>query len=197
MASALLRCLGVWYFGDGMRQFVALAALLVSGCVYTDPVNQRPVIDQMQASPQPTRFDRDVTVTYDVYDPDGDDFDVHAHVVEVPAIIAGRFQMQFHPTGPGRYTVVVSATDSLGADSGERQIIVDVPNMVPKVGTPPFSADEMPIRGQYPLGTTFTVQRPTIDDDDSQPMVKYEVVSPSGQRAEIAAMGSFTALAEG
>src|SRR5262245_28209901 len=199
MAFALLRSLGVWYFGDGMRQFGALAALLLSGCVYTDPVNQRPVIDQMQVAPPPTRFDKDVVVTYDVYDPDGDDFDVHADVMEVSAFMAGRYQLRFRPTGPGSYHVKVSATDSLGADSGERQIIVEVPNMAPQVGPPPFTADEAPTSGQYPLGTTFTVQPPTIDDDDHdpQPSVTYETISPSGQRAEIAAMGSFTAITDG
>jgi hypothetical protein len=151
-----------------MRRFSLLAALAASGCLYTDPINQRPVIDQMAASPQPTRYDQDVTVAFDVYDPDGDDFSVNARVLEVPLVVAGQYDLQFMPSnGPGQYTVVVSATDSLGASSGERRIVIDVPNMTPKV-TPPdrLGADAAPVADVYPLGTTFTIPAPTIDDED-------------------------------
>src|SRR5262245_31442850 len=133
MAPSLLRGFGVCYRGTRMRRFSLLAALAASGCLYTDPVNQRPVIDQMAAS-QPTRYDQQVTVTFNAYDPDGDDFSVDIQVPGSREFQTRGYEVIFLPfNGPGQYHVIVSATDSLGASSGEREIIVDVPNMTPKI----------------------------------------------------------------
>src|SRR5215475_4299004 len=97
MAPSLLRGFCVCYRGTRMRRFSLLAALAVGGCLYTDPVNQRPVIDQMAASPQPMRYDKLVTVVFDVYDPDGDDFTVDANVLEVQEFQTHGYQVDFMP----------------------------------------------------------------------------------------------------
>src|SRR5215471_8235557 len=134
MAPSLLRGFCVCYRGTRMRRFGLLAALAASGCLYTDPVNQRPVIDQMAALPQPTRYDQLVKVTFNAYDPDGDDFSVDIQVPGSREFQTRGDEVDFMPfNGPGQYHVIVSATDSLGASSGDRQLIVDVPNMTPKI----------------------------------------------------------------
>src|SRR5215831_12225651 len=103
MAPSLLRGFCVCYRGTRMRRFGLLAALAASGCLYTDPINQRPVIDQMAASPQPTRYDQQVRVTFDAYDPDGDDFSVDAKVRELNEFQTRGFEVDFMPfNGPGQ-----------------------------------------------------------------------------------------------
>ena len=165
----------MWYFDGRMVRVAAVAALVGMGCVYTDPINQKPVIESMQVSPAPTRYKTPVRVIYDAYDPDGDDFVVSASVTGAVAV-AGTYQLSFTPDAPGTYDVVVSATDSWGAGSGDHHILVDVPNMTPQVGVPRLTADTAAIdTNAYPLGTTFTVIPGAIDDEDSSPMIEIYV----------------------
>jgi hypothetical protein len=170
-----------------MVRVAAAAALVAMGCVYTDPINQKPVIDSMQVQQAPTRYKAPVTVTFDAYDPDGDDFVVNASVSGAAAVTA-YYQLSFTPDAPGTYDVVISATDSWGADSGEHHILVDVPNMKPQVGKVELTADAASVNTNlYPLGTTFAVVRPSIVDEDdlSTAMLTYVLTKPAGSQATV------------
>lgn len=158
-----------------MVRVAVLAALMGVGCVYTDPINQRPVIESMQVQTPPTRYNARVTVTYDAYDPDGDDFVVNAQVAGTAAV-TGYYQLSFTPDAPGTYDVVISATDSWGASSGEHHILVDVPNGTPQVGVPTLTADTAAVNTNvYPLGTTFTIVPGSIVDEDSNLQLQFLV----------------------
>jgi hypothetical protein len=116
-----------------MRAFalLALAAGALAGCLYTDPINSRPVIQDILTEQPVSRWDRPVTVDIVAMDPDGDSLAVSYRCDECP-LAGNEATFTFRPVGPGMYTVVARAVDSLGA-VGEAEKAIEVLNKSPEI----------------------------------------------------------------
>jgi hypothetical protein len=150
----------------------ALAVAIGTGCVYTDPINQRPVVSRVLSEAELTRWDEPVTVDIEAYDPDGDTMTVGYTLTEMPdgLSMAGESRtFTFMPSGPGEYRIVATATDSYGA-SGSLDARLTVPNQTPSILdiTTLADPDNLEGDGRYQLLTAlqFQVERSAYDDDD-------------------------------
>jgi hypothetical protein len=178
-----------------------IAAALLPGCFYMDPINERPSADILQVNPElPFRGD-EITVEPQVVDPDGDPYDVEwrayactdARCDTSPYTSGLQTFFQFSaPTkldngSPAtRLHLQLSVTDSWGAEAMPVQRL-DLPlaDHEPEVDTPQTSG--YPFEGEYPVGTPVRINISATDEDDEGALVFLdppELYAPDGSLPE-------------
>jgi len=175
-------------------QYAALA-FFAAGCVYTDGINQKPIVRDIAPIETLTRWDKRVHLSVDAFDPDGDPFTLN-FAFDGSLQRDGERDISFVPTGPGEYVITAIATDDSGASSSlERRIVV--PDMTPQIGALIVQADASATADlHYPIETTFTLaidDRQYLDDDATRSEDWHFLSRPAGSSATFDASHRFTA----
>src|SRR5262249_3356939 len=151
MARPLLRGLGVGYRWFGMRAVAAWVVLAVGGCLYTDDINQRPIVRGIAYDPAPTRSDRPFDVTIDAIDLDGDSIQVSWSLTDPQGMATPGREARVHVSPhsqPGNWNLDGEAVDEPGASTPFHAVIL-VPNLAPHIDR--ITVNPPPGSGNYAL----------------------------------------------
>src|SRR5262249_43400909 len=151
MAWPLLRVLGVCYRWFGMRAVAAWVVLAVGGCLYTDDINQRPIVRGIAYDPAPTRSDRPFDVTIDPLDLDGDSIQVSWSLTDPQGMATPGREARVHVSPhsqPGNWNLDGEAVDEPGASTPFHAVIL-VPNLAPHIDR--ITVNPPPGSGNYAL----------------------------------------------
>lgn len=178
-----------------------LAMVVLSGCFYTDPINERPSADIVRISPDnPVRGDT-IRLYPEIYDPDGNITTLvwtaracaEASCEQIDTSTEGAFDVPVPLTATGlptsRIEISLEVTDSLGATAVPRQDL-DIPigNAPPQLQV---QTQGRAFMGRYPVDVPVTIVARKSDFDDGAANVTIDeptLYAPVGASIEDATL---------
>jgi hypothetical protein len=170
-----------------MGRVLPMVLLVLPGCFYVNPINTRPVGEIRDVAPGQLMvgFSYDVTANQS-YDPDGDPLEYRweARVCTTPApsscgdVVWSATTENFtlHPEEHDRISVVLTVTDSYGAEATvERTYVVD--NQSPSMFVTQYGIETL--QDTYTVGRTITFTSTAADPDGDPVTVTWQLLPPS------------------